>query len=252
MQAHCCFHAAAYLHCHWLPELTVAGAACSLQGYEIQLADVADMDDVSRTCRLAAAALAVGRPAGSNAAAAVWLADRGWSGGATAAAVLEQAAFSFTRRFWCWCMQEPSSQAKQPVEFDQAINYVNKIKVCCLVLAAVGFKPCYGGSRHAISGNSPPASRLCSADRVSFGSSRSQETNCTCQHSPPQQQQQPAKPPIPDSGSAYQPGCHSNSMGFVCVCRAALPTMSVCTKPSWRSSTCTVRAKSQSHRCTMR
>jgi hypothetical protein len=26
-------------------------------------------------------------------------------------------------------LQEPSSQPKQPVEFDQAINYVNKIKV---------------------------------------------------------------------------------------------------------------------------
>lgn len=29
----------------------------------------------------------------------------------------------------CFCLQEPSSAPKQPVEFDQAINYVNKIKV---------------------------------------------------------------------------------------------------------------------------
>jgi hypothetical protein len=44
-----------------------------------------------------------------------------------AAAVLARGNSSLTLTFVY--LQEPSSQPKQPVEFDQAINYVNKIKV---------------------------------------------------------------------------------------------------------------------------
>lgn len=101
--------------------MTAGCCVCAaLQGYEIQLADVADMDDVSRF-RGSQLQFGVGCSLQATVSCCSIMVHPSCRGS-------DRRVSSFLT---CMCcdLQEPSSAPKQPVEFDQAINYVNKIKV---------------------------------------------------------------------------------------------------------------------------